>query len=103
MRATISKTNDLSAGGSAMRRREQGYRYLRCVLAVVMLSSPVLTAAELSEADFLVLHSQLQPPRNEPWRTIPWKITLIDAQRIAIEEKKPIFIWAMDGHPLGCT
>jgi hypothetical protein len=28
---------------------------------------------------------------------------LLEAQRIAAEAKKPIFIWAMDGHPLGCT
>ena len=86
-----------------MKRRGQGYRHLRSVVAMVMLCSPVLTAAELNEADFLVLHSQLQPSKNELWRTIPWKITLIDAQRVAVQEKKPIFIWAMDGHPLGCT
>ncbi len=86
-----------------MKRRERGCWNFRGVLIILMLCSPVLTAAELNEADFLELHGQLQPPRNEPWRTIPWKITLIDAQRIAIQEKKPIFIWAMDGHPLGCT
>jgi len=86
-----------------MKQRERGCCIFGGALAIFMLVSPWLSAAELKEADFLVLHSQLQPPRNEPWRTIPWKITLIDAQRIAIEEKKPIFIWAMDGHPLGCT
>ena len=37
----------------------------------------------------------------EGW--IPWKISLREAQRAAVSEKKPIFIWAMDGHPLGCT
>jgi hypothetical protein len=86
-----------------MKRRERAYWSLRGALALLVLCSPVLRGAELKEADFLVLHGQLQPPKNEPWRTIPWKITLIDAQRIAIQEKKPIFIWAMDGHPLGCT
>jgi hypothetical protein len=40
---------------------------------------------------------------DEPWRTIPWKISLLEAQKLAAEEKKPIYIWAMDGHPLGCT
>jgi hypothetical protein len=86
-----------------MKRRERACWTLRGALAILVLFSPLLTAAELKEAEFLVLHGQLQPPKNEPWRTIPWKITLIDAQRIAIQEKKPIFIWAMDGHPLGCT
>lgn len=56
----------------------------------------------LTHAEFLELHKELQPA-DEPWRAIPWKIALLDAQRTAAESKKPIFIWAMDGHPLGCT
>ena len=59
--------------------------------------------AELTEAEFKRLHQELQPAADEPWRTIPWKIALLDAQRVAARENKPIFIWAMDGHPLGCT
>lgn len=45
----------------------------------------------------------LEPSPHEVWRTIPWKISLIQGQKLAVEQKKPIFIWAMDGHPLGCT
>ena len=67
-----------------------------------MLPSELL-AGELTPAEFRRLHEQLQPAADEPWRTIPWKIALLDAQRTAAREKKPIFIWAMDGHPLGCT
>ncbi len=58
---------------------------------------------ELSEAEFSRLHAKLQASSEVPWRTIPWKLSLLDAQRAAISHKKPIFIWAMDGHPLGCT
>jgi hypothetical protein len=57
----------------------------------------------LTEQRFRQLHKQLQPAADELWRTIPWRTSLLDAQRRAITEKKPIFIWAMDGHPLGCT
>ena len=60
-------------------------------------------AAELTDAKFQRLHKLLRPAPDEAWRTIPWKIALLDAQRKAAEEQKPIFIWAMDGHPLGCT
>ena len=60
-------------------------------------------AEGLSEAEFQRLHKKLQVSGEKPWRTIPWKISLLDAQRAAVSEKKPIFIWAMDGHPLGCT
>ena len=62
------------------------------------------SAAEvLTEQRFRLLHKQLQPAADELWRTIPWRTSLLEAQKIAITEKKPIFIWAMDGHPLGCT
>ena len=37
------------------------------------------------------------------WRTIDWQTDLIIAQQQAVEQQKPLFIWAMDGHPLGCT
>ena len=60
-------------------------------------------AGSLDDAEFERRHSLLQPNEEEPWRTIPWKISVLDAQRASIEEGKPIFIWAMDGHPLGCT
>ena len=71
-------------------------------LADANFPSSVL-AEPLTDAKFDELLKVLQPPRNEAWRTIPWKISLLDAQRIAAKENKPIFIWAMDGHPLGCT
>ena len=74
-----------------------------CAAPIVGLLPPALRAGELTQAEFQRLHEQLQPAEDEPWRTIPWKIALLDAQRSAAKEKKPIFIWAMDGHPLGCT
>ena len=54
-----------------------------------------------SEAEFRKLHQDLQPPGNETWKTIPWKISLLEAGEAAAREKKPIFVWAMHGHPLG--
>lgn len=57
----------------------------------------------LDADEFARLHKLLTPAEDEPWRTIPWKISVLDAQRAAVQEGKPIFIWAMDGHPLGCT
>lgn len=37
------------------------------------------------------------------WQTIPWLSTMTEGVVKAQEEKKPIFLWAMNGHPLGCT
>ncbi len=57
---------------------------------------------ELSTAEFKRLHAELEP-KNETWKSIPWSVSLRDAQNRAIEQGKPLFIWAMDGNPLGCT
>ena len=70
---------------------------------LIATSVASVSAADLTEAEFERLHEQLRPESDEPWRTIPWKIDLLAAQRTAVAEQKPIFIWAMDGHPLGCT
>ena len=56
----------------------------------------------LSNDEFRKIHEQLKPPTGEPWRSIPWKISLVEAQNLAAKEQKPIFIWSMDGNPLGC-
>jgi len=57
---------------------------------------------DLTIEEFQKLHAEIVP-QDEVWKTIPWHTDLISAQAAAIEQKKPIFIWSMDGHPLGCT
>ncbi len=57
---------------------------------------------EITPDEFRKLHAELVPG-EETWKTIPWQTDLLAAQRLAAEQKKLIFIWAMDGHPLGCT
>ncbi|MEM7234851.1 MAG: hypothetical protein AAF517_21910 [Planctomycetota bacterium] len=69
----------------------------------VWISGVASASPELGRAEFDKLKKELVPSSKALWRTIPWKISLLGAQRIAAEERKPLFIWAMDGHPLGCT
>ena len=76
---------------------------LTATILVPNFASSSSTAEDLTEQRFRQLHKQLQPAADELWRTIPWRTSLLEAQRRAVTEKKPIFIWAMDGHPLGCT
>ena len=73
------------------------------VILICLCVSAIASPADLSEAEFKQLHDELRPAAEEPWLMIPWKIALLNAQQVAAEEKKPLFIWAMDGHPLGCT
>jgi hypothetical protein len=59
--------------------------------------------ARLSVEEFQKLHTEVRPPKDEVWRTIPWKLSLLEAQRLAATEQKPIFVWAMAGNPLACV
>ncbi len=59
--------------------------------------------APLPPADVARLHRELFPARIEPWQTIDWRVDLLAARDEAIAAEKPLFLWAMNGHPLGCV
>jgi len=40
---------------------------------------------------------------KEKWRKINWRFDLMEARKEAAKSNKPIFIWAMNGDPLGCV
>ena len=74
-------------------------------VAVVWLFSSLVSSVcgqGLEKQEFVKLHRSLLPV-DEAWKTVPWEVDLLKARRMAGEVNKPIFIWAMDGHPLGCT
>lgn len=59
--------------------------------------------SEVTESEFVRCQRELRPAQGELWRSIPWETSLLLGQAKAARQSKPIFIWAMDGHPLGCT
>ena len=71
-------------------------------LLTLLFSAP-LSHGQLDKVEFEKLHARLLPDQTEPWRQIPWKTSVLEAQNVAASEGKPLFIWAMDGHPLGCV
>lgn len=70
---------------------------VRALLATLLFLPQGITPEEFEK-----LHRELQPPKDELWRSVPWKVSLVDARNFALQEKKPLFIWSMDGNPLGC-
>ena len=72
------------------------------ILLSVALPSLVWPQTNLDQETFKKLHAEIQST-NESWSSIAWHFDLVAAQSIAAKQKKPLFIWAMDGHPLGCT
>lgn len=69
-----------------------------------MLSSclALILAATPSDLDVKVA-SVIPQPSEEKWLTIPWRTNLMLARREAQQSGKPLFLWIMNGSPLGCT
>ncbi len=61
-------------------------------------ATPIDQATFRESLDFVL-------PRAEDmkWASIPWQTDLWEARRLAGEQGKPIFMWAMNGNPLGCV
>ena len=66
-------------------------------------AGPGHAADPLTLAEFEKLHKDLQPPADELWRTIPWKMSILEARALAVQEKKPLVLRVRSGHPLGCV
>lgn len=62
-------------------------------------------AASAEDASqFRKLHELIVPQEEElAWTQVDWGTDLWEARRAAAAQGKPIFLWEMDGHPLGCT
>lgn len=66
------------------------------------MTPPRFSEATLSPERVAALRAAVKPPR-EGWTRIPWHTDLDAARRQAARQKKPLLLWIMDGHPLGCT
>jgi hypothetical protein len=62
------------------------------------------SAEPLQPDQFNRTHALIKPAADEEkWNEVPWLSSLWDARKRAAAEGKPILLWEMDGHPLGCT
>jgi hypothetical protein len=66
------------------------------------LSAPA--AEPIKPEQFAKLQAMIKPDQTEDeWAKIPWMTDLWEARQAAAKQGKPILLWEMDGHPLGCT
>jgi len=57
-----------------------------------------------SQEDFDTVFNFIKPDQDEDrWRQVPWIPGLWEGIQTAEQKKKPMFIWAMNGDPLGCV
>jgi hypothetical protein len=73
--------------------------------AIFMWAGATALAADpIPAGQFKALHALIKPTSGEDkWTQIPWLTSLWEARKRAAAEGKPILLWEMDGHPLGCT
>jgi hypothetical protein len=79
-------------------------RFLLLGLAGLAALSAVRSADPVPVGQFAALQSLIKPSAGEDkWAEIPWQTDLWAARQKAAREGKPLLLWEMDGHPLGCT
>jgi hypothetical protein len=72
------------------------------LFGVAVGPAPSFQAQTLSPQEFARLHASGRPAA-EKWTEIPWETDLTQARERSAKENKPLLMWVMDGHPLGCT
>jgi hypothetical protein len=80
-------------------------RFAHSLVLLVFVAPATLHAAQpISPSDLDHLRSVIRPKEVEAaWAKIPWRVDLWKARQEAAAAGKPILLWEMDGHPLGCT
>jgi len=79
--------------------------HLVCSIFATTLALNVASAVEpFSPQRFEQARSVIRPQKGEDkWEQIAWRTDLWEARKEAAAAGKPILLWEMDGHPLGCT
>ncbi len=64
----------------------------------------VLPLHSRTPEDLAALRDRIVPSAEESvWRSIPWRTNLQDGIADAHASVRPILLWLMNGHPMGCT
>ena len=77
---------------------------LACGVSCVLTGGYSPAAEPIAADQFQSLLALVKPAKDEDqWAQIPWQASLWEARKQAAAQGKPILLWEMDGHPLGCT
>ncbi len=65
---------------------------------------PVAADIDLNDENYEVWRDHILPVSSElTWEQLPWLSTFKDGILAADAAGKPLLLWTMNGHPLGCT
>ena len=77
-------------------------------LTLALLATAILPPSQETERLTLqnldaTLEHILPADSEVRWKNVDWQVSLADGIVEAQKEEKPILLWAMNGHPLGCV
>ena len=79
-------------------------RALPAVLIMLLVASAASAGDALDAKSWRKTLKHVLPDKQElRWQDVEWNATLWDAVIAAHKEKKPILLWAMNGHAMACT
>lgn len=74
------------------------------LLVIAVLAASLQAEPSFANVDRDQLRKTILPKQSESkWLSIPWEVSIWQARQKAAKEGKPILLWEMDGHPMGCT
>jgi hypothetical protein len=73
----------------------------RRLLAFAALAAVVVAGCD--RTDWRALHREVVPEGRADRQEIRWRLDLDAARDESRETGRPLFFWAMNGHPCGCT
>ncbi len=87
------------------------FALLLTILAGIWLGEPVVRGEEptgvaerLDAANFSQWCDLIRTSDSElAWQQLPWLASFHQGLVEAAREKKPLLLWVMNGHPMGCT
>ena len=87
-----------------------GLRALASLFSMLALPAALLSGCagtpgvRLDEDSFDAWQAHLAPfPSELAWESLPWLSSYADGVVAAQEQRRPLLLWVMNGHPLGCT
>ena len=76
---------------------------LPALLAAAVAADAEPPKPALGDAEYASALKAIRPAAGEDrFAQVPWLTSLWEARKVAAKEGKPILLWEMDGHPLGC-
>jgi hypothetical protein len=99
----LPKTPQFLPKGETMRSRLGKPMWIGALAGLTFVGATA-AAEPVTPEEFQQLMAAIKPLSGEDkWAEIPWRSSLWQARKQAAAEGKPLLLWEMDGHPLGCV